>query len=240
MATQFDEASCASVPAQAIAALAALRTREGIRVLVVNDRLWVWWSPGDDEVVRRVLPLPGVELFARRDGRWYRCGRRLPCSGVPEEREARPLSSVLTPAPVAPQMTEVTLDPVRLKLVRGGPPRPATAIRCRLADLAGWADQATSRQFEGLEATYCGELVLLKGERLPPIANGDRWWGGDVLIPLGFRPEPNLKSEVLRRLLGLSSGEVALLTGEGAEVVAAGAFGKLTRAGVRLAGRGMR
>jgi hypothetical protein len=190
--------------------------------------------------LNRVLPLSGVELYVRRDGVWFRAGRRLPASGVPDDAGARPLSSLLTPAPVGPQVAEYAGERIRLSLSRDGRVRPATLLQCGLEDLARWADGATSRKLESLEATYCGDVVLVRGERLPPMPGGERWWGGDVLVPLGFRPEPELAGDVLRHVLGLADGEVALLDGQGAEVVPAGAFGPVSRAGIRLASRGQR
>jgi hypothetical protein len=211
-----------------------------VRVREAGGRLWVWWTPGDGEILNRVLPLPGVELYVRRDGAWFRTGHRLPSAGVPDEAGARPLSSLLTPAPVAPLVAEYTGERVRMTLVRDGRVRPATLLQCGLEDLVRWADGATSRTLESLEAAYCGEVVLVRGERLPPMPGGERWWGGDVLVPLGFRPEPELAGDVLRQVLGLADGEVALLDGEGAEVVPGGAFGPVSRAGIRLAARGQR
>jgi hypothetical protein len=107
---------------------------------------------------------------------------------------------------------------------------------CPLADLAVWAEQATSRQLSGLLAAWCppGEVLLL-GERLPPLPAGQRFWGGAVLLPLGFRADPDLAEDALREALGLEGGAVGVLTDQGLEVVEHAAFAPLTRAGVRLA-----
>jgi hypothetical protein len=234
----IDDASCASLSPESLPGLAGVRIRPGVRVRDVDGRLWLWWSAGDVEVLKSVLPLPGVELFARSEGLWYRTGRRLPSTQVPDESAARPLSSVLTPAPVTPQDAALTVECIPLGVARDAHPRPATMLRSKIDHFARWAETATTRQLEALEAAYGGEDVLLRGERLPPLAGAERWWGADVLIPLGFRPEPDLAGEVLRQVMGLAPGEVALLTDLGAEVVPAGAFGPVTRAGVRLAVRG--
>jgi MoxR-vWA-beta-propeller ternary system domain bpX2 len=183
------------------------------------------------------MPLATVELFALRDGKWFRSGRRLPSPDVPSEEGARPLSSVLTPSPVTPLEGGKAVATVSLTLVRAGRPRPVSALMCELRELARWADGATSQQIEALVATRWGEKALVRGERLPTLAASPRWWGRDVLVPLGFRPEPDLAEEILRQVMGLGEGDVALLTNEGADVVPAAAFGPVSRAGIRLAVR---
>jgi hypothetical protein len=129
---------------------------------------------------------------------------------------------------------------VRLGLAREGRERPATALCCPLAELDRWAEGATARRLTTLEAAYCpapggAARVLLLGERLPPLAGGERFWGRAVLAPLGWRPEPALGEAALRAALGLKDEEIALLRPEGVEVVPRAAFRPLTRAGIRLA-----
>jgi hypothetical protein len=235
MSGRLDEVSCASLPPGSLSGLAGLRTRSGVRAREENGRLWLWWQAGDGEVVSRVLPLSGVALYSRRDGAWFRHGCRLPSSDVPGEDGAPPLVAVLTPAPVTPLQVEFAAGTVRLAVVRDGRPRPAAALLCELADLARWADTATSRHLGALRAARCGDRVLVLGKRLPPLSAGERWWGDGVLVPLGFRPEPNLPEGVLRQALGLEDGDAALLGVDGAERVPAEAFGPMSRAGVRLA-----
>jgi hypothetical protein len=87
----------------------------------------------------------------------------------------------------------------------------------------------------GLRAALGEGEVLVLGERLPPLLGGQRYWGRDVLVPLGQRPEPALAEGVLRAALQLGPDEVALLSPEGIEVVPRTALGPVTRAGVRLA-----
>src|SRR5262249_13874515 len=117
-----------------------------------------------------------------------------------------------------------------VSLVRNGTPRAASAMRLSLVELIRWAESATTHQFQGLQAARCGAQVLLRG-RLRPLA-GERFWGRRVLLPLGWRLEPNLPEGVLLAGMRLAAGEIVLFTGSGVEVVPAGAFGPVTRAGV--------
>ncbi len=215
--------------------LADLRVRGEVRVRLDGATAWLHWPAGDRAVLLRVLALRGAEVFERRGGHWYRPGRRLPSFEVPGDEETRPLAALLVPAAVQAEARAATLTPLQVTLVRNDHPRPASALCCPVADFAAWVEGATSRQLAGLQAAWCpAGPVLLLGERLPPLAAGERFWGRSLLLPLGFRAEPDLGEDALREALGLG-GDVGLLTAEGLEVVARSAFGPVTRAGVRLA-----
>jgi hypothetical protein len=220
--------------------LASLRVHAEIRVRVLADLAWLWWRPGDEIVLQRILALHGVKVFARRDGRWYQPGQHLPAFDVPDDEEARPLLQVLTPATVQVEYGTPSILPLTLRLVREDRFRAASTLCCALADLAGWAEQATSRQLAMLTALRAGERVLLRGEHLPPLPAAERYWGRSILTPLGFRPEPEASEGVVRAALQLRDEEIALLGVNGFEVIDAQRFQPLTRAGVRLALRGER
>jgi len=80
-----------------------------------------------------------------------------------------------------------------------------------------------------------GDRVLLLGRPLPPIPGAERFWGGRILVPLGFRTDPEPPEPALCGALGAGDDEFLVLTQEGAETVPLRAFRTLTRAGVRLA-----
>jgi hypothetical protein len=233
----LDKVSCARLPAGGLSLLAGLRARPDVRVRLEDGCAWVYWTAGDGAVLHRVLAVAGARLFEERGGRWYRPGHSLPSPEVPGAEGARPLAAVLVPAPVSAESCAVELTPLWLTLVRDDRPRPATALCCSLGELALWAESATSWQLAGLQAAFDPDgQVLLLGERLPPLAGGERCWGRSLLVPLGYRPEPDLGEDSLREALGLGGNiEVGLWTEEGLEVVPRSALGPMTRAGVRLA-----
>jgi hypothetical protein len=231
------EACCVRMSAEALVFLAELRIRTDVRPLMDGATAWLFFRAGDREVLHRLLAADGAQFFERRGGQWYEPGRHLPSFEVPDSADARPLIALLTPAPISPETPPATrAAPLRLRLVRDGRPRPARALCCWLADLAAWADHATSHQFAGLQAAVDAEArVLVVGEHLPPLAVGDRYWGKTVLVPLGWRPEPDLGEEALREVCGLGCAALGLLTADGVEVVDRNALRPLTRGGVRLA-----
>jgi len=243
MTTPMNEVCCASFAAGALAVLADLRARDDIKASVAGGRAWVRWPAGDDNVLLRVLAVEGVELYARRGDRWHRFGAALPAFDFPEGLEFRPLHAILFPAPVMPVPAGEALrgltPPARLALVLApdARPRPASALTCTAAELARWADGTPAARLAALEAAWCKGRVLVLGARLPPLASGRRYWGEAVLVPLGFRPEPDLPPGAVRDALGLTAEELLLLDEGSAEVVPRSALRPLTRARARLAAR---
>jgi hypothetical protein len=256
MATVLDDICCARLPATALAALADLRRELAIRVRVRpaddHDHAWVHWDAGNTAVLHRLLPVPGVELYARRGTQWFRPGAHLPSFAVPEaddsDGQSIPLARAVTPRPIeAIEPGGVGAgggsgppQPVRLGLTRATTPRDARALRCTLGDLERWAEHVPSAWLAALEAAWMSEgdgdgvAVFLLGQRLPSLP-GERFWGKGLLSPLGFRPEPDLPEAALRRALGVNSRDIVVLEADAYEVIARDSFQTLTRAGVRLA-----
>jgi hypothetical protein len=241
MALADPSAFCANLPLTALAVLAGLRSSLEVRVKVEGDRTWVYWRPGDDEVGRCVAPVFGVELYERREGGWYRQGRRLPYRDVPEDDATEVLHRALIAAPLAEEPAPTpSFRPAVVRLVRDGRPRPTMAMRCPLSALAQWADLVPSAQLRALRVAWTGDLALLLGTGVPLLAGGERFWGTRVLVPLGRRVEPALPESALCEALGLSEDEILCLESTGTEVLPLRVFEPLTRAGVRLAGQGAR
>jgi hypothetical protein len=230
----------ARLPAAALAGLAALRREPGVTVAPADadgGRVWVRWPAGSAAVRDAIRPLPGVELYTRRGGLWYRLGRRLPAFDVPPDADPLALHAALVPRPIRPEdpAAEASIVPVALRLVRDETPRAATALECPLEALARWIDLAPSSRWSGLEAAVAGGRVLVRGRTLPPIAGASRSWGDRVLTPLGFRPEPALPEAALLAACGAGAGGLLVLGEGGYEVVPRAALRPLSRAGVRLA-----
>jgi hypothetical protein len=257
MTPRWQDVRCASIPVDDLSVLADLRREPGIRVTIADGRAWVCWDdePGAEAeatrriLVTRLLPRPGVEIFARSGGRWHRPGEHLPAFAVPvaDGSTVSALDRVIVPAPMAVvRPGGDTPVPVPLRIVRDadGRPRPAAALRCRLEGLAGWAERAPSSWIEALSGAWCpgptrgepGEAeVLLLGPAawLPAPADGLRYWGADVLIPIGYRAEPDLAGRALRAAVGAGPDDLVVLDADGPELVPRQAFRPMSRAGIR-------
>ena len=239
----LEHVCCARLPATALAALADLRRSPEIRVTPAGDHAWVRWEPADPAVLRRLLPVPGVALYARRDGLWYRLGARLPSFDVPDDLEggALALSRAVTPRPIeAERPSTARRARSRWACPRDSRPRDASALACTLADLGRWAELAPS----GTDRRAAGGLVgarrrvMLRGRRLPTVAGAGGSGATGCCRRSASGPSPTCPSPRSCRRLGAAEGEVVLLEADGAEAIPLDAFRPLTRAGVRLRLRG--
>jgi hypothetical protein len=185
--------------------------------------------------LEQILPLPDAVLFIHRDPHWYRFGCQLPSFDLPESAEYQPLYQVLTHAPFQAQKTpSLRCEPTVLALVSDDRERPTSAALYRLVPLTHWIEHVPTPRLKGIQAARCGNQVLLLGDRLPLLAESERFWGSDVLMPLGYRPDPFLPERALRDALAASKDEVILWDQDGVERIDRRAFAPLSRAGVRL------
>jgi hypothetical protein len=228
----------ALLPTEGLAALAPVRRETGIRVIRSGGRAWVEWDGARPAVAACLLAVPGVILYEPAVGRWHRLGSRLPDFDMPPAGPALPLDRMLVPASVtALPAPESPIEPVAVTLVRGGVAGPATAWRGPARALAAWADRAPTAELAAVRAAWREGVVLLVGP-VPPVPEGERFRGDDLLVPLGLRPEPDWPTAALRAAFGIGSDELAILTGRGVEAVPRAALQPATRAGLRLALRG--
>jgi hypothetical protein len=232
------QVSAARLPSESVAALAPVRDREDVRVLISGATAWVRWRTDRADVIRCLLPVPGVAFFSHRDGMWFPFGCLVPTSEAPPDGDGLPVAAVISPKRFEPlEPEEPTWEPVALTIMRGGEPKQVSALGCAVGDLVRWADGATTTEIGAVRAARTGDRALLLGTQLPVIPTATRYWGEEVLVPVGFRPEPDLPEARLREAAGAEDGEVLLLDQGGAEIIPLAAFEPLTRAGVRLGAR---
>jgi hypothetical protein len=231
----LDDCRAARLPLAVLAVLAPLRAAGGVRV-VGADPTWVTWDAPRPDVVAALLAVPGVELFEPRGGRWFRTGDRLPAFDVPPPGESVPLDRLVVPGPfAAAEPGNRELKRVPLRLVRSAMPRPTSAVRCSLAALVAWADAATTAEITAVKAARCGDTAWLLGSRLPALPGAERFCGDRVLIPLGFRADPDWPEAALREAANVGPDELLVLTEEETEAIPVDAFRPLTRGSIRRA-----
>jgi hypothetical protein len=231
----LDVCRAALVPATGLEILASLRARGGVRV-VRGDPAWVTWDNDRPDVISALVAVPGAELFAPRDGRWFRPGAHLPAFDLPPAGEPVPIDRAVLPDPVTPtEPADREPRRVPLRLVRCDVPRPTTALRCPVSALRPWADTAPAAEIAAVKAACSGDVAWLSGNKLPALVRAERFWGERVLIPLGFRADPDWPEAALREAAGIGPDEILVLTEQGSEAIPAGAFHPLTRAAIRRA-----
>jgi hypothetical protein len=240
MISTLDYACCANIPAESLPALADLRWLTDVRAKLDGDRVWVRWPAGDERVVGRLFPLPGSVLFVRREQLWYRLGSRLPSMGLPLEGDMKPLHQLLVPAPVqAVPASADSFQPHVVSLARDDGVRKATGTLCDLNVLGAWASRATSHELAGIRAAHAGTSVMLLGPSLPMLPKAERFWGERLLVPLGYQTRPALPETALLEALGVPGEDLLVLRGAAAALIRGDSLQPLTRAGVRLALKGL-
>jgi hypothetical protein len=239
MPSPLDRAAAALLPLDGLAALAAERCRGDVQVVIDGGHAWVTWPAGTEAVWQAMLAVPGIIFFEQHDGRWHALGRRLPRFDVPLRGEPRCLDALLFPAPVHAEPAPTDVGPaVRLSIVPSERVRPASALRATIAQLLPWVERAPTAELRACRVAACGDRIMLLGEPLPPVPGAERFWGERVLVPLGFRPEPDVPESALRIAANSSLGELLVLTADGAEAIPDSAFAPLTRAVLRKATNG--
>ena len=243
----LDHATCARLPAVSLAVLAGLRRVEGLSVILDGDHAWVVWEPGDDRVLRAVLPIEGVELYEPRGDAWHRAGRRLPSFEGALPGEPVSLAGAVTPSPFsAVPPGDGPIASTSLRLARDGRPRPTSAALCPLVEIGRWVDSATSSEIGAIRGAIRGDSAFLIGRGLPAWLGSTRYWGGQFFVPIGFEVRPSLPESTLIEAFGDPSRELFRVVpeektekgdGDGVmvEAIPIEAFRPLTRAGVRLA-----
>jgi hypothetical protein len=235
----YADICCASLPPALLEALAPVRAVPGVRVLQTPERLWVRWE-GDERVLRAVMSLPGVALYASRDGVWRRVGARLPAFEVPASGDYRPLHDVLFPAPAlplpAPTGERRLWGKQPVSLVADHLPRATTGLLTGIEGFLAWSDTVPEGRLRKLRGALSGQELFVLGARLPLLPGGRRLWGERLLRPVGMRVEPDLPEAALRDALGVNADELLLLHADGrGETVPDAALTPLTRAALRRA-----
>jgi hypothetical protein len=236
MLPSLQEVCRASIPQSALGVLADVRCLPDVFVTLQGARAWIDWEGGHDEVLARILPVAGLELYAKRGRLWFRPGQSLPTGDLPDTSDRQPLAALIVPTAMAGQPpADQALSPCRVRLVRDPSPRETSAMMCDLGILSGWAESASSQHLASLEAALSGERVLLRGRKLPVLAGSTRLWGQRLLVPLGFHAWPAVAEGALLQALGVADDELLILSAAGGEALPESALQELSRAALRLA-----
>jgi hypothetical protein len=229
------------------ASLPRLRSGEAVRlwtvpdieVCLIGDLLWLRgpaWEETLDQALRAML---GCERYAVDDaGLIAPRGDALPVAELPAGpwtllreyfRLQLPPRKFAAPLPA----------PAPLTLAPCHAPQPANLL---LASLATWQLYVESAPAVRLKlwsfAVREGRRVAVRGVPLPPLPGVACIEVEGVAVPAGWTWSPPLEAAVVRTLLGLAAGDVALLQPDGSyEVIAGEDFVAATRSAVRLSAK---
>jgi hypothetical protein len=128
-----------------------------------------------------------------------------------------------------------SFSPVPLSIVSAGDVREPALLETSLALLTEYVARAPQWRIERWSfAATAGGRALVRGLPLPPLP-GTRWLSQEgICVPAGSAWSPAIEPAILRRLLSLETGEIALL-GAGAtwDRVAADAWVRCSRSALR-------
>jgi hypothetical protein len=234
--TPLHAITCASLPRIHLERLAPIRAWRQVKVQEQGPTLWLSWPEQTAGVAELVFPLPGSELYERREGHWFAFKRQLPSFAVPDLAGAKPLSELLFPEAVTlPTVATAGRPAIPITLLADSQPREVSALRCCAAELHEWMETVPTARFAKVLALRQEDTVFLLGNNLPPIAGAQRYWGNRILTPLGFRYEPLLAEAILVGIFDLASKQMLLVDHQRMELVDSSRAQPLSRAAVKLA-----
>lgn len=226
----------ACLAADEFAKLRRLRQTPGVRVLEADGYLWIRGDQMDEAIdhqLRRLAPLRRFDVTS--DGQLIAHGKQVPEDWLPQGKWT-PIADWLGVWLDQPAGFPAEFQPdVTLRCVRWADYRPANLL---LTTYYHWFAYATSAPAVRLArwsfAVDDMQRTLIRGEPVPPVAGTGFVEQSGIACPAGWRWDPPVSAGVLRSLIGLGEGDLALLQSTGDwEFVAADQFVRATRSAVR-------
>ena len=223
------------LPAGAARAAGVLRLRSDVRACEAGDALWLQGDDFSEELDLELRKLPGAKRYTvNADESVTIVGRQLPADDLPRGPWSA-LSAWLSPHPQPAALAGQVEARLSLRVERTGIEQPATVLLTTAAAFSDYAAAAPAVRLRPLRFAAASDgRVVLWGTPLPPMP-GRRYADREgVAVPCAFAWSPPLEPAVLRALLGLAAGDLALFQEDGSyEHVGADAFARAGRAAAR-------
>jgi hypothetical protein len=218
-----------------VAAAGRLRQVAGIEVCAEGDEIWLRGERLEEDLERRLRAMPGAKRFlVWADGQLQPPGSRVPKGRLPDGPWV-PLTRWMGAEFPQTGLAGRLGEKVPLGLVRALVPEEPAVL---LAGIQAWAAYAAEAPQVRLDrwvfALASDGRVVVRGRPLPPLPGGRYVEHEGVAVPAGWAWSPPVGVAVLRELLGLAPGDLALWRADGAweRIVAAG-FVRASRAAAR-------
>ena len=104
---------------------------------------------------------------------------------------------------------------VSLSLVRSGTVQPTELLCLARGDWLAYAATAPQARLDRLTFATCDGQTAVLGKPLPPIRGVGYWMQSGVAAPVGMTWSPAVNANVLRDVLQLQEGDIALLEPDG-------------------------
>jgi hypothetical protein len=215
---------------------APLRLRRDVDACDADGWLWLRGDELTPELDLELRKLPAVARYAvSRDGELTEAGRRVPSGQRLPAAGWSPLAArlVLRPQPAA--LPGHAPPRVPLRLERTSAEHPANLLLTTIDTWAQYAEGAPAVRLRPLRFAAASDgRVLVAGSPLPPLAGRRCVERNGIAVPAGFTVSPVTDPGVLRALLGLAAGDVALFDPDGRyERVPGVTFTRATRGAAR-------
>lgn len=223
------------LPSASALSAGSLRLRGDVQATQSGDDLWLRGPELSEELDLELRKLPGGRRFrVAADGRLTAVGARIPQGRLPDAGW-QPLSDWLAPRPQPAALAGQAARRVGIRLVRADGEVPVAVLVTRADAWAAYATTAPAVRLRPLRVAAAEDgRVVLWGAPLPPIP-GERYAERDgIAVPAGLMWSPPVDAAVLRDLLELQPGDLALFDADGSyEHVAAAEFTRASRSGAR-------
>lgn len=212
-----------------------LRTLPGAEIRIDEEGILVRGPEDHRPEPARLHRLAPGGLYRFEGDRVRREGRRVPEAKLPPDgwRPIHDAASPEFPAGAAPAPHRPA--PVRLRLVRGGEVREPSLLITDAAAFGAWGTIAPRIRLDRLRWVWDGaESALVFGNPLPPLPGARFVLAESIATPAGLCVDPVLPPSLLRSVLGLRTGDLAVFYPDGdVEVMDNGLLAPVTRSGIR-------
>jgi len=225
------------LPRESVAGLGRLRLVPRLSVCEQAEQVWLQGEGGDETLEAALRGLPGARRFSVfADRQLLAVGGRVPHGYLPDgpwHPLAEWLGVTLDPAGLAGKVAEG----VPVRLVRSSP-REANILLTALETWRAYGASAPQVRLERWSfAVSDGREAIVRGLPLPPLPGQSFVEREGVAVPAGWDWSPPVDAAVLREVLGLAAGDLALLHPDGSwERIPADAFVRAVRSAIRLSG----
>lgn len=220
------------------AQVARLREVTGLHVAEAGEEIWLRAAAASEALDRQLAGLRGERFVLSAREQLVPWGKRVPTQPLPE-LHWQPISTwseIALPVAALPARPDGRL---RLRLVRGGTEQSPKAILLESRHWFCYATTAPEIRLRSLAfALSADRRVFLCGTPLPPLVGRHYSLDGGIAVACGWSFSPAVGGKVVRTLLNLAEGDVALFADDGSfERLAGEHFVAASRSAVRASVR---
>ena len=223
------------LPLEQTAALGRLRTRSGIDAAGDDDAVWLRIAEADEQLAAELSGSSLTSCFELDDeDRLVPLGGRVPVARLPQ-LAWRPLPEfVAVSLPVA-ALAGRHPERAAIRLVRTDHVQQPNMLLTTIDAVVEYVAHAPEVRLQSGRFAVCADgRTVVQIDPLLPL-QGERFVEQDgVALPAGWAVAPAVPAAIVATSIGLSAGDLAVLSSTGTvEVVAADQFVRLTRSAVR-------